>query len=61
MRREDGWQPILDQIRGAKGVRLRNCELNTGRPKYAFNAIQLKALPRELRPAAGQAAGTVVA
>jgi hypothetical protein len=49
-------QPMLDELRGINGVRLRNCEANTGRPKYAFNQLQLQALPSELRPPAHTAA-----
>lgn len=33
---------MLDDLRGPAGVRLKNCEDNTGRPKYAFNQIQLQ-------------------
>lgn len=35
-------QAVLDEIRGLHGVRLRNCEHNTGSAKYAFNQIQLQ-------------------
>jgi hypothetical protein len=38
----------LDSIR-AKGVRIMNVEKNTGEPKYAFNKLQLVALPKLLR------------
>jgi len=44
-------------MRGVRGLRLGNCELNTGRAKYAFNPLQLKALPAELRPPASTAQG----
>eukprot|EP00613_Pedinella_sp_CCMP2098_P021665 CAMPEP_0171692996 /NCGR_PEP_ID=MMETSP0991-20121206/6392_1 /TAXON_ID=483369 /ORGANISM="non described non described, Strain CCMP2098" /LENGTH=767 /DNA_ID=CAMNT_0012281373 /DNA_START=514 /DNA_END=2817 /DNA_ORIENTATION=+ len=40
----------LEMLRGLNGVRLRNAELNIGRPKFAFNQLQLEALPMELRP-----------
>ena len=32
------------------GVRLRNAHKNAGRPKYAFNQLQRKLLPKPLRP-----------
>jgi hypothetical protein len=32
------------------GVRLRNCQLNVGKAQYAFNKLQVSALPRELKP-----------
>ena len=47
---------VLDELRGVKCVRLRNCGDNTGRAKYAFNQLQLQALPAELRPPASTAA-----
>jgi len=34
------------------GVRLQNCELNTGKLAYAFNSLQVSQLPEELRPPA---------
>jgi inositol polyphosphate-4-phosphatase len=39
------------------GVRLRNCELNTGKRSYAFNEMQLLTLPEELRPPPGTFGG----
>ena len=33
-----------------KGVRLTNCQLNTGKRKFAFNAVQRPHLPDELCP-----------
>jgi len=45
-------QELLDELRGINGVRLRNCEANTGKAKYAFNKLQMQALPVELRPPA---------
>jgi hypothetical protein len=50
-------QPVLDELRGPRGVRIRNAEANVGRPKFAFNQLQREALPAELRPPAGTAAG----
>ena len=47
----------LNTLRGIEGVRLRNAELNMGRFKYAFNKLQLEALPQELRPPAHTASG----
>jgi len=47
----------LNTLRGIEGVRLRNAELNVGRFKYAFNKLQLEALPQELRPPAHTASG----
>jgi len=47
----------LNALRGIEGVRLRNAELNVGRFKYAFNKLQLEALPQELRPPANTASG----
>jgi inositol polyphosphate-4-phosphatase len=43
-------QNVLNLLRGVNGVRLQNCKDNIGRPKFSFNAMQVKALPRELRP-----------
>lgn len=43
-------QHVADTLRGITGVRLLNAELNCGVPKYAFNIIQMQALPPELRP-----------
>lgn len=40
-------------LRGPSGVRLKNCELNVGQSKYAFNALQVQALPQVLRPPTG--------
>ena len=34
----------------AQGVRLRNCFMNVGKPRYAFNFFQRKMLPKEYRP-----------
>jgi hypothetical protein len=48
---------VVASLRGLRGVRLANCQLNVGRPKYAFNALQLEALPAELRPPRDTAAG----
>jgi len=48
---------VLERLRGIKGVRLRNCEQNIGRPSYSFNALQVKALPAELRPPLSTCAG----
>ena len=41
---------VLEELRGPKGVRLQNCLANVGKAKYAFNKLQVKALPLELRP-----------
>ena len=48
-------QVVLNELRGSQGVRLQNCELNVGRPKYAFSPVQLRALPEALRPPAATA------
>ena len=42
------------------GVRLRNCELNTGKAKYAFSELQLPTLPEELRPPPGTFSGKLM-
>jgi len=61
--RDWGWlaptheQGVLDGLRGRDGVRLRNCEANIERPKYSFNALQLRTLPPELRPPPATATG----
>ena len=47
----------LDALRGMDGVRLHNAHLNVGRHKYAFNQIQVEALPQELRPPSSTASG----
>lgn len=49
---------VLAELR-ANGVRLQNCELNTGKPRYAFNALQKQLLPPELRPPANLTSGDV--
>ena len=41
--------PTADLFR-AQGVRLRNCFMNVGKPRYAFNFFQRKMLPKEYRP-----------
>ena len=41
---------LAHRFRGSKGVRLKNCELNTGRGQYAFNSLQRQTLPSCLRP-----------
>jgi hypothetical protein len=41
---------FLDELRGLRGVRVQNCVYNIGKPIFSFNSMQLKALPRELRP-----------
>ena len=46
---------LANELRSFQGVRLRNCELNVGKAKYAFNALQAQALPKELRPPPGTA------
>lgn len=33
-------EPLLDVLRGQNSVRIKNCELNTGKKLYAFNALQ---------------------
>ena len=38
-------------LRGA-GVRLEVCRKNIGKPRYAFNALQVKLLPSVYRPPA---------
>jgi hypothetical protein len=48
---------LANALRGPQGVRLANCQLNVGRAKYAFNALQLQALPQELRPPPSTASG----
>lgn len=46
-------QPVLDELRGPRGVRLTNCQWNTGRPLYSFNDLQLQVFPAELVPPSG--------
>ncbi len=48
---------LIAELRGPRGVRLRNCELNVGKAKYAFNDLQQMALPTELRPPPHTASG----
>ena len=50
-------QECLDALRGPSGVRLRNAQVNTGKLRYAFNPLQLQALPKVLRPPQPTAAG----
>ena len=37
----------------SQGTRIRNAEKNIGVPSYAFNAIQVVALPKFFRPPEG--------
>ena len=48
---------LANQLRGTEGVRLRNCEINTGKASYAFNAIQVTQLPNSLKPPEGTYGG----
>lgn len=50
--REDAFQRVLDSIR-SQGTRLINSYKNVGLPKYAFNKVQVKALPSIYRPPEG--------
>ena len=60
IRNADEMQMIIDELRGNDGVRLCNAEANTGSKKFAFNSVQVKALPKELRPPITAASGAVV-
>ena len=42
---------VVEELR--LGLRLTNCMINTGKRAYAFNAIQIQALSKELRPPKG--------
>ena len=53
-------KPILDELRGSHGCRLRNAEANTGCKKFAFNSVQVQALPKALRPPTHAASGGVL-
>jgi inositol polyphosphate-4-phosphatase len=46
------FQQALDSMR-SQGTRLQNCLKNVGHPLYAFNVIQVTALPRQYRPPDG--------
>lgn len=50
--REDVSQRVLSSIR-SQGTRLINSYKNVGLPKYAFNKVQVKALPSVYRPPEG--------
>ena len=39
---------IVDSLR--RGVRLRNCKINCGRPRYKFTAFNYRYLPPEFKP-----------
>ena len=46
------FQKVLDDTR-SHGTRIRNTEKNIGIPQYAFNSIQVLALPKNYRPPEG--------
>ena len=52
-----GRPEVLEELRGPRGGRLRNCEANVDKRRYAFNALQVQALPAELRPPASGVRG----
>ena len=60
IRNADEMQMIIDELRGNDGVRLCNAEANTGSKKFAFNSVQVQALPKELRPPFTAVSGAVV-
>jgi len=51
-------QEIMNKMRLHTGVRLRNCELNMGQQRYAFNMFANTFLPPELVPPAGTTGGS---
>ena len=46
------FQHVLDSLR-SRGTRIHNSMKNVGQPLYAFNVLQLTALPRNYRPPDG--------
>ena len=46
----DTVEAVSKIMRRESGVRLQNCQLNTGKARFAFNTIQRQLLPAELRP-----------
>ena len=53
-----GFNNALAALR-SHGVRPLNCKKNTGSGKYAFNAFQMKILPKEYRPPIGTYGGKI--
>jgi len=50
--KEEVFQQVLNSLR-SQGTRLINCYKNVGLAKYAFNKVQVKALPSPYRPPEG--------
>jgi len=48
--RDQLMRQLMSMLRGEDGVRLRICELNTGKKMYAFNVLQQSTLPEMLKP-----------
>ena len=47
---EDFTRELANKLRSPSGLRLQNCKMNTGKARFAFNVIQRRFLPAELRP-----------
>ncbi|XP_075245814.1 uncharacterized protein LOC142339564 isoform X2 [Convolutriloba macropyga] len=54
--REDMRTVIVDSLR--RGVRLRNCKMNVGQPRYKFTGINMRLMPEELKPPEGTFTGS---
>jgi hypothetical protein len=51
--------PALRDVLRSDGVRLANARKNTGKARFAFNRLQVMALPKAYRPPRGTGGGNI--
>ena len=51
--------PVLRDVLRSDGVRLVNAMKNTGKPRFAFNKLQMMTLPKAYRPPKGTGGGSM--